>query len=281
MREPIESSFAYRDILFVAVITLAIQISSLILTSRFVVPYPQLPSFAPAGQSVGGSVLNSLILIVVALVSSLLMIFLIRKGRERVLRFVLAIMMGFGTLTVTFTITLIALTGILPYSLQISASAALALSTISLVSLLRKDARIFQILASVGLAIYFGTSLAVFLKPPTVIILPIAFGIYDLYAVFKGPLKVLVHEAEDKMEFYPMVIGIGDLQIGLGDLVFYAMVPSVGLLLVGLEFAIILAAIIQGGMVVTLFMLRRFSLFPGLPIPLFLATGVLAVALYA
>ena len=280
MQEPLETSFAYRDILFVVVLTLAIQFSSLILTSRFIVPYPQLPSFAPAGQSIGGSVLNSLLLIVVALVSSVLMILLIRQGRERVLRFALAAMMGFGTLTVTFTITLIALTGILPYSLQIAVLAALTLSTVSLVSFLKKDARTFQILASLGLAIYFGTSLAVFLKPPTVLILPIAFGIYDLYAVFKGPLKILVHEAADKMEFYPMVVEIGDLQIGLGDLVFYAMVPSVGLLLVGLQFAIILAAIVQGGMIVTLLMLRRFNLFPGLPIPLFLATGVLAIVLY-
>jgi len=280
MQEPIESSFPLRDILYVAVITSAIQLSAMLLTSRFIVPYPQLPSFAPAGQSVGGSILNSLALIAVALVSSIVMIVLIRLGRDNVLRYILAITMGFGALTVTFTITLIAVTGILPYSFLISASAALALGTISLVSLLKKDAKILQMLASIGLAIYFGTSLAVFMKPPTVLILPIAFGIYDLYAVFKGPLKILIREAADKIEFYPMVIGIGNLQIGLGDLVFYAMIPSVGLLLIGPGLAIILAAIVQVGMIATLLMLRKFNLFPGLPIPLFLATSLLAIALY-
>ena len=81
-------------------------------------------------------------------------------------------------------------------------------------------------------------------------------------------------------ELNPLVLNVKGFQIGLGDLIFYSMIPSAGLLLINLNIAIVLIILIQIGTIFTLLMLRKFKMFPGLPIPIFLSVAVLIMSYY-
>jgi hypothetical protein len=122
----------------------------------------------------------------------------------------------------------------------------------------------------------------------TALLLPVAFSIYDIYAVFKGPLKSLVGTGE-KVALVGMSIRAGEFTLGLGDVVFYTMLPSIPLVQLaagatsGAAFAAARAslaamAVIDVGVAVTLYLLSKRRLLPGLPIPMLL--GVLVLAVY-
>lgn len=269
-----------RIISYFSIIILTTQIISLILTSRFIEFYSSLPSFEPAGQGVSGSILNSVLLISMTFIMSMIMLILIRKKRYKILRVMLGIVLFTSTSIVSYSIVNIALYNIIDNSNWIALTYSTMLVIISILSLVKSNMKRLQFFSSINLAIIYGSAFALFIKPPTILILPIAFAIYDIWAVFKGPLKEIVKDIGDDFELNPLVLNVKGFQIGLGDLIFYSMIPSAGLLLTGINTAIILIILIQIGTIVTLLMLRRFKMFPGLPIPIFLSVAVLIMSYY-
>ena len=119
----------------------------------------------------------------------------------------------------------------------------------------------------------------------TALLLPIAFAIYDIYAVFKGPLKSLIGTGE-KIALVGMSIKAGEFTLGLGDVVFYSMLPSLPLAQLvsrtyigtALPWALATLVVMDIGVATTLFLLSKRRLLPGLPIPMLL--GVLVLVLY-
>jgi hypothetical protein len=79
-----------------------------------------------------------------------------------------------------------------------------------------------------------------------------------------------------------MSIKAGEFTLGLGDIVFYTLLPSLALFQFDAKFGVLPAIFtilaIDAGMVVTLFLLSKRRLLPGLPIPMLL--GVLVVVYY-
>jgi hypothetical protein len=83
-----------------------------------------------------------------------------------------------------------------------------------------------------------------------------------------------------------MSIRAGEFTLGLGDVVFYTMLPSLPLaqlvarssMTVAAAWAFATLAVMDVGVVATLFLLSRRRLLPGLPIPMVL--GVLVLVLH-
>ena len=148
---------------------------------------------------------------------------------------------------------------------------ATMISILGILSFMFPSKNVYTILTSFILASLYGTSLSLFIKPPTVFMIPVFFGLYDIYTVFRGPLKSLINESKNNFNLNPMVVNIKNINIGLGDLIFYSMIPSVALLLSDLFVAFIIIIVISIGIHLTLYFLRKFELFPGLPIPIFLS----------
>ena len=113
--------------------------------------------------------------------------------------------------------------------------------------------------------------LAVFIKPPTIILIPIAFALYDIYAVFRGPLKSLINSSEESLDLRPLFVNLGRFTIGTGDLIFYSMIPSSIFLLIDLQSAFLSILFVHVGLVFTLYLLKHFEIFPGLPVPVTLS----------
>lgn len=279
--DELEKKLSFANILLVVATALLVQVSTLVLAMPFVPVYTELPSYEPAGQTGAGPILNSILLIAMAALATVVMLVLIKLKKESFLKVMLGILIGFGCISISYTIGLVWLS----YLLEDSSTLALALGTmfavVVFVVTIRPKFKRLNILVSLIMAVLFATSFAIFLKPPTSLVLPIAFAIYDIYAVFAGPLKALLSQKEGTIEsFAPLLVNVGGIHIGLGDFIFYGMLPATGLLLVGLPASAMVSAIILAGLGATLLMLKRFKMFPGLPIPLILGTVALAVVLY-
>jgi hypothetical protein len=121
--------------------------------------------------------------------------------------------------------------------------------------------------------------------PWTALLLPLAFAVYDIYAVFRGPLKHLIG-ASPSLVLNGMSVKLGEFTVGLGDIVFYTMLPSMALYYIanstsylsGIYASLMTMLVIDLGVGITLFLLSKRRLLPGLPIPMLL--GVAVVAMY-
>lgn len=123
-----------------------------------------------------------------------------------------------------------------------------------------------------------GSFFAGTLTPLTAIILPVIFSVYDIYAVFRGPLKQLIGAAP-ALALTGMSVKLGEFTLGLGDVVFYTLLPSLALLLASPLATVATVIAIDAGVAVTLWLLSKRRLLPGLPIPMLL--GVAAVLYFA
>jgi len=151
-----------------------------------------------------------------------------------------------------------------------------------------------------------GSFIAVIMPTWTVLILLVALALWDIYAVFKGPIRTMVEmdmsgnlmarldplgDDSDQFPFQNMTYDSGTWQLGIGDLVFYSAlgahsiyysVPYVlteGGWMMPFFFIPVLIAILAG-FAYTIYRLQKSdgdSILPGLPIPMFLGVGVFTV----
>ncbi len=158
---------------------------------------------------------------------------------------------------------------------------------------------------------FMGAFMAVILPTWTVVFLLIALALWDIYAVFKGPIKDMVEldmngqlmakrgsrgqpmwdplgDNSNDFPFENMTYDAGSWQLGIGDLVFYSMlaahalfystiyVSDKGWWMLPFFFVPVVIAILVG-FAYTIYRLTKgdgTTILPGLPIPMFLGVGV-------
>jgi presenilin-like A22 family membrane protease len=240
-------------------------------------------SYAPAGTSLGGSAINAVLLVAFAFALTLGLVWLIRRKMVISFKAVIFASTAFSAFVLTLVTADVFAVSYFPQSLELPisfGSAALVVALIGYIIFVRNRIWLATIiLAFVGAEV--GSFFAETLSPWTALALPIAFSLYDIYAVFKGPLKALIGTGSN-IVLVGMSIKAGEFTLGLGDIVFYTMLPSLALFQFNHQFGFypalytMLATI--AGMVVTLYLLSRRRLLPGLPIPMLL--GVLVIVRY-
>ena len=137
-----------------------------------------------------------------------------------------------------------------------------------------------------------GCLFALMFSPPTLYLIPLFFLLYDLFAVFFGPLKILIKElkkgikvkkkrkvkAKKGISLGIFIANVGGFSIGSGDLVFYSLFASAAFLLGNLPGLISMLLVLNAGILLNLILLARYKKpLPGLPIPLALGLIVLLV----
>jgi presenilin-like A22 family membrane protease len=134
--------------------------------------------------------------------------------------------------------------------------------------------------------IFLGGALGIFFGkfiPLWSAVLILAFlAIYDIFAVYKGPVGKIA-QSSGLEQLQGLSFSFKDIQMGLGDLVFYSMLTGTIFFRFLPNLIPTLASIIGilAGSVITLFMLEKKGIFPGLPFPILLglafglATGFL------
>jgi len=102
-------------------------------------------------------------------------------------------------------------------------------------------------------------------------------AVYDIFAVYYGPVGKIAHSGLDQLQ--GLSYSFKDIQMGLGDLVFYSMLSGSMLMNYKSFFPYFISLIgILAGSFLTLVMLEKKGIFPGLPFPIVLglAGGILA-----
>lgn len=268
-------------------VVLAVQLVALAITLQNLPTYSSVvgsggSSFSPLGSTPAGSAGNALLLVLIVFVSTLGLVFLVR--RKMVFSFKALI---FGSLALSsFLLTLITVDSLIypyvPLDLELAIDVTVSLAVVFAIGL-TIFVRNYPVLSTAIIAFVgaeVGSFFASTLPLLTALMLPIVFSAYDVYAVFKGPLKQLIGMAPG-IALTGMSVKAGEFTLGLGDVVFYSMLPSLALFYVSLPVSLAVVAAVDLGVLATLYMLSRSRLLPGLPIPMLLGVAVLTVALYA
>lgn len=270
------------SLFFAAVVVAVVQLGSIVITSLNGPVYSTIvastgPSYAPAGSSATGSVLNAIFLVASAFVLTLGLVWLLRRKKVtsfKVIVFASVAFSGFILTLVTaddFAVQYLPAALENPFSFGGATVVVLLLAYIIFVK--NSPWLSTAVLAFVGAEV--GSFFAETLPPWTALALPIAFSVYDIYAVFRGPLKALIGTAPN-VALVGMSIKAGEFTLGLGDVVFYTLLPSLAYYQWGIVQSLYTVVAIDVGMVMTLFLLSKRRLLPGLPIPMLL--GISAIA---
>jgi hypothetical protein len=268
------------------IIVVVIQLAALGITYQNLPEYVSIVStsgysYAPLGTSSAGSVGNAIILVMIVFVSTLLLVWVL--SRKMVLSFKVLI---FASLSLSaFLLTMITVDDFtwkyIPGALELPVDVVASLAVVALIgyTIFVKSRPWLSdaILALVGAEV--GSFFASTLPPVTALALPVVFSAYDIYAVFRGPLKQLVGMGKGAA-LAGMSIRAGEFTLGLGDIVFYTMLPSLALFYLSLPVSLATMAIIDVGVIATLTLLTRKRLLPGLPIPMILGVAMLVLLLY-
>ena len=281
-----EKRVTAKNLLTAAGVITVVQLVALLITDQNLPVYTTLvgitgPSYAPAGTTLAGSALNAVLLVGFAFALTVVLVWLLKRRMVIVFKVLI-----FGSLAISaFTLTMVTAdvfaVNLLPPAMEVPlefGAPALVVAAMAYVIFVKDVPWLATlVLAFVGAEV--GSFFAETLSPWTALALPIAFSIYDIYAVFRGPLKALIG-TNPGVALVGMSIKAGEFTIGLGDVVFYTLLPSLALFQLYPTFGLLPAALtvlaIDAGMVVTLFLLSRKRLLPGLPIPMLL--GILVIA---
>ena len=121
-----------------------------------------------------------------------------------------------------------------------------------------------------------GTFLGASVPTLTAIVLLAALAVYDLVSVYRGPIGKIA-EMADLEEFKGAVFTVGDLTIGMGDLVFYTMLVSNAMINLGTLAYLGAFAGVAAGSFLGFKMLERREVFPGLPLAIGLGLAAMLI----
>ena len=112
-----------------------------------------------------------------------------------------------------------------------------------------------------------GSFLALTIPTWSVILILLFISAYDIFAVKKGPIKEIVKLSEERQDSeLSLTFTTRDWEIGLGDLAFYSLLSSHALALFDIITWGFVSIGILIGSVITLWLLTKKEMLPGLPI---------------
>lgn len=248
----------------VATLVLAGVLSVVVISSQIEVEtltaFPETPT---------GATLNTVIYVATMAVVATLMYLLIKYGLERVFRLVLK----FAVVLVSFALVNWYSNAFLTLA-EIPSGPSDAISifaTIILTALLsyiiNRMSGALQIVAVTALGAMIGTFLGASIPTMTAAVLMLGLSIYDVLAVFRGPIKKIAERTELE-NLSGATFTYRDLTVGLGDIVFYSMLASHAMFSFGHIAYLTTSLGVMGGTFLGFKMLEKREMFPGLPLSL-------------
>ena len=233
-----------------------------------VTPFPEETAPAPLGNAF-------YFVILIALSATVFYVLLKRKSRKLIFALIaLALTTASLLLSIIYLSAIFAYVPdleflVLPLSILVTVIFDLAIFRLG-----SKARNLVVVLLGGGLGVFFSASIP-FLSAVMILVF---LAIYDVFAVYYGPVGKIAHSGLDQLQ--GLSYSFKDVQMGLGDLVFYSML--VGSILFEFQTTLLpcLVALIgiTVGSFLTLMMLEKKGIFPGLPFPIVLglAGGILA-----
>lgn len=235
---------------------------------------PPAPVTLFSGSSLPDASVNAAIFVAALAASATVMLLLIKRGRMGFIRKLIKGALIVVTFAVTFwyaySLLSIDLSWILLISVLVAALIGLAIFG---------RGKIRQLFGVVALSALTGVFLGYSIPLITALVLVGALVVYDIVAVFKGPVGALA-KSVGAGDLPGAMYSYGELTIGMGDLVFYSLVATTAMVGFGLTSFFGAAIGILVGTYIGFRALSRFEMFPGLPFSLLLGVaGMLLPAL--
>lgn len=265
-----------RTLLFILVFIFLAQALAITLTHQLTLARPGVWEHEVLDGSIEGSLASVALLVLGAFSVTVFLLAIAKRKKWFIMRFFIIIILFLMALALTTVLLSTILTGVFhgAYAGLIAILIGGVVAIMAVYALANPKMPLTAATSSLIIAAEAGTFFAITLAFPTVLLLPLFFAVYDVYAVFKGPLGRLL-ESIDAKHLSLLSTRIGDVQIGMGDIVFYSMLPAVGLTLGGLMGAIVTSLATNVGVSLTLLLLSKRKFFPGLPLPVALGSIVL------
>jgi len=242
--------------------------------------------FSEQEGGLGAAGLNALVYVIAALIGASILVVLLRRGYSKILNafmffgmtlggILLTGYFGFAVLIILDSLNLFFILVVLSVAFGISAAYILLKRSISNPYL--------QNTIILGYGGGLGAFLGIAMPTWSTILLLIGLSIYDIFAVTRGPIKQIIEITEDTekdVQLPTMTYSSSEeIEIGLGDLVFYSMLTAHTSIISSFSLVslVMVSAGILAGLMITLKMLERRRMLPGLPISI--ALGLIALFL--
>ena len=228
------------------------------------------------GETYPGASLNALFFVVALATSATMMFLFVRRGKMGFLRKLLKAALFLVGFSVAFWYSDILLQIL---GTPISDLAGLALlAAFSLMVGAGVGFFVFggnknlQLIGVVLLSGFTGLFLGASMPLLTALVLAGALVVYDIVAVFRGPVGALAKTLEQG-DLPGAVFNYRELTIGMGDMVFYSLVATVALLNFGVVSFLSTGLGVLAGTYLGFKALQKFEMFPGLPFSLILGVA--------
>lgn len=234
---------------------------------------PQL-NFLPGSEGgIAADAINAIIISTLPIIGALVILLILRKRSNLILKIFVGtafLIAGFAIFTIILVspvqTILIGIQGDLAFVIAMILS--FALNTVLIYVVLRE--RVPQKAKNVAAVIYgggIGTLLGITLALWTGLLAVALISAYDIYSVRSGPLRKIVKVSQEEQVSLPGLSYVSrDWEIGLGDLGIYSMLVSLALIQFNLIACIASMIGIMIGSLLTLHLLKKRELLPGLPI---------------
>ena len=247
-------------------------------------PVPQAQVTLFQGDTLSSASLNAVVFVIALGASATAMFLMVRRGRMKFIRSLIKA----AVLIVSFAVAFWYATSIL-FLIPNSPSEPLATILLLGVSLgtaiaialtIFGKTKKYQLIGVTLIGALTGIFLGYSIGPLTALVLIGALVIYDIVAVFRGPVGALAKTIEEG-DLPGAVFTYGDLTIGMGDMVFYSLVATTALVYFGGVLSFFGAAIgILAGTFLGFKALSRYEMFPGLPFSLLLGVAGMLLVRY-
>jgi presenilin-like A22 family membrane protease len=233
-------------------------------------------SVAPiSGESPAAPIGNALYFVILIAAAAAVFYLLIKRKNKRIIKGLIVLSMTTASLllTVVYLIALFSYFDGVYYFIAVIAVAVTILFDLAIFELGSIPRNVAVICMGGALGIFF----AKFIPLSSAIVLLVFLAVYDVIAVYKGPVgKIAQSSGLDMLQ--GLSFSFKDIQMGLGDLVFYSMMMGVMYFSFLPSILPTLTAVIGilVGSIITFFALEKKGIFPGLPFPIMLglATGL-------
>ncbi len=168
----------------------------------------------------------------------------------------------------------------LSYVSEYSLTISLTLAAFSLVLLILDKLSIAYSAILLGAMVGLGTIFNASFDEITKVAILIGYSVFDIYSVYKGILKTAFENRDEALKvFSPLLVRIGPVAIGVGDVIFYSLLLSYALE-TGIAVFYLSSILLTLGHTLNLWMLKRQKMIPALPIPISITlTAIIATKL--
>jgi presenilin-like A22 family membrane protease len=227
----------------------------------------EVPAITIFPETPSGATLNASVFVLMMAVAATLIYLLVKYQRKQIVKYLIAGAMFFVAFFLLNWYSELYATQLSPI-VDVYGYGWVGLTGLSSALLLlgmHKGPQSIRVLAVTIVGSLTGTFLGASIPTMTAIVLLAALAVYDVVSVYRGPIGKIA-EMTDLEEFKGAVLTVGDLTIGMGDLVFYSMLVSNAMVNFGALSYLGAFSGVAIGSFLGFKMLERREVFPGLPL---------------